>query len=96
MDSQLNTDVWTYELQRQSSKRLTFDPAFDVAPIWNPDGSRLVFASNRRLNVDLYIKDSDGAQEEKVLYMTSSTSFRTTGSEMENTSFTAETRICGS
>ncbi len=62
----LNTDVWTYELQRQSSKRLTFDPAFDVAPIWNPDGSRVVFASNRRLNVDLYIKDSDGAQEEKV------------------------------
>ena len=26
----------------------------------------MVFASNRRLNVDLYIKDSDGAQEEKV------------------------------
>jgi eukaryotic-like serine/threonine-protein kinase len=60
----LNTDVWTYDLQRESSKRLTFDPAFDVVPIWSPDASRLIFASNRRLSVDLYMKNSDGAQEE--------------------------------
>ncbi len=63
----LNTDVWTYELQRESAKRLTFDPGFDVAPIWSPDASRLVFSSNRVLNVDLYMKNSDGAQEEKVI-----------------------------
>jgi serine/threonine protein kinase/Tol biopolymer transport system component len=63
----LNTDVWTYELERDSAKRLTFDPAFDVVPIWSPDASRLVFASNRRLNVDVYLKNSDGAQEEKVM-----------------------------
>jgi Tol biopolymer transport system component len=61
----LNTDVWTYELQRESAKRLTFDPAFDVVPVWSPDGSQLVFASNRQLNVDLYLKNSDGAQEER-------------------------------
>jgi len=62
----MNTDVWTYELQREDTKRLTFDPAFDVAPIWSPDASRLVFGSNRRLDVDLYVKNSDGAQQEKV------------------------------
>jgi eukaryotic-like serine/threonine-protein kinase len=63
----LNTDVWTLDLQRDSSKRLTFDPAFDVVPIWGPDGSRLVFSSNRQINVDLYMKNSDGAQEEKAI-----------------------------
>jgi Tol biopolymer transport system component len=63
----LNTDIWTYELQRGSGKRLTFDPGFDVTPIWSPDASRLVFSSNRALNVDLYMKNSDGAQEEKVI-----------------------------
>jgi eukaryotic-like serine/threonine-protein kinase len=63
----LNTDLWTYELQRDSAKRLTFDPAFDVVPIWSPDASQLVFASNRRLSVDLYLKDSDGAREEKAI-----------------------------
>ena len=60
----LNTDVWVYDLQRDSAKRLTFDPAFDVVPIWSPDGSQLIFASNRQLDVDLYEKNSDGAQEE--------------------------------
>jgi len=63
----LNTDVWTYELQREGAKRLTFDPAFDVAAIWSPDASRLVFSSNRSLHVDLYMKNSDGALEEKAI-----------------------------
>ena len=34
-------------------------------PIWSPDASRLLFASNRLSFKDLYVKDSDGAQEEK-------------------------------
>ncbi len=63
----LNTDVWIYELQRDSSKRLTFNPGFNVMPIWNPDASRLTFASNRQLRMDLFIKNSDGAQEEQSL-----------------------------
>ena len=64
MESQ-NIDVWTYELQRDSAKRLTFDPALDAVPIWSPDAARVVFSSNRQLNWDLYIKNSDGAQAEK-------------------------------
>src|SRR5262249_49435535 len=63
----LNTDVWTYELQRESAKRLTFNPAIEVAPMWSPDGSRLVFSSNRQVTFDLYIKNSDGTQQEKSL-----------------------------
>jgi len=63
----LNTDVWTYELQRESAQRLTFDPGFDVVPIWSPDASRLVFSSNRGEHVDLYMKNSDGAETEKVI-----------------------------
>ena len=61
----LNMDVWTYDLERGSSKRLTFDPAIDASPIWSPDASRLVFGSNRGLGQDLYLKNADGAQEEK-------------------------------
>jgi eukaryotic-like serine/threonine-protein kinase len=62
-----NTDVWTYDLQTQGAKRLTFDPALDSLPIWSPDGSRTVFASNRELKFDLYLKDADGAREEKII-----------------------------
>jgi eukaryotic-like serine/threonine-protein kinase len=64
--SSLNTDVWTYELKGEGAKRLTFDPSFDVAAIWNPDATKVVFSSNRALDIDLYVKNSDGAQEEKV------------------------------
>jgi serine/threonine protein kinase/Tol biopolymer transport system component len=61
----LNIDIWTYELQRDSAKRLTFDPAIDAVPVWSPDASRLVFSSNRQLLFGLYVKDSDGAHDEK-------------------------------
>jgi eukaryotic-like serine/threonine-protein kinase len=60
-----NTDIWTYELLRGNTRRLTFDPAQDSVPIWSPDSARFVFASNRRDYNDVYVKNSDGAQEEK-------------------------------
>jgi eukaryotic-like serine/threonine-protein kinase len=60
-----NTDIWTYDLEIQSAKRLTFDPAIDSLPIWSPNGTRMVFASNRGVTFDLYLKDTNGAQDEK-------------------------------
>jgi eukaryotic-like serine/threonine-protein kinase len=63
-----NTDIWTYDLQRGSTKRLTFDPAADSVAVWSPDGARLVFSSNRKPpDNDLYMKNSDGSQEEKLI-----------------------------
>ena len=63
-----NTDIWTYDLQRGNTKRLTFDPAQDSVPIWSPDAARLVFSSNRKsTNNDLYMKNSDGSQQEKLI-----------------------------
>jgi serine/threonine protein kinase/Tol biopolymer transport system component len=61
----LNIDIWTQELQRDGGKRLTFDPAIDSVPIWSPDATRLVFASNRQTYFGLYVKNSDGANDEK-------------------------------
>jgi Tol biopolymer transport system component len=60
-----NTDVWIYELQHDGVKRLTFDPSYDSVPIWSPDGTRLAFYSNRQGGSDVYLKNVDGAQEEK-------------------------------
>jgi eukaryotic-like serine/threonine-protein kinase len=60
-----NTDIWIYDLETQSAKRLTFDPAIDSGPIWSPDGTRIIFGSNRGVTFDLFLKDTNGAQEEK-------------------------------
>jgi eukaryotic-like serine/threonine-protein kinase len=62
-----NADIWTYDLQRGTAKRLTFDPAADTVPIWSPDAARLVFSSGRNSARNLYMKNSDGSQEEKLI-----------------------------
>ena len=65
-DSQ-NTDIWIYDLETHSAKRLTFDPSIDSLPIWSPDGSRMLFGSNHGVTFDLFLKDTNGAQEEKLI-----------------------------
>jgi eukaryotic-like serine/threonine-protein kinase len=62
-----NTDVWTYDLRRNSTTKLTFDPAIDAMPVWSPDGSKVMFSSSRQHMFDLYLKDADGAKEEQLV-----------------------------
>jgi eukaryotic-like serine/threonine-protein kinase len=62
-----NADIFTYDIQRDAMRRLTFNPAIDAMPIWSPDGTRILFASSRNRKFDLFIKNADGGQEEKLL-----------------------------
>jgi Tol biopolymer transport system component len=62
-----NADVWTYDLLGASMKRLTFDPAIDATPVWSPDGTRLLFSSSRKRLFGLFVKNANGAEEEKFL-----------------------------
>jgi eukaryotic-like serine/threonine-protein kinase len=62
-----NTDVWIYELQGEHVKRMTFDPSIDTMPVWSPESSRLAFSSSRRSVFDMYLKDANGGQEEKLI-----------------------------
>jgi eukaryotic-like serine/threonine-protein kinase len=62
-----NAYVWTYDIQRDAMKRLTFNPAIDAIPIWSPDGAHILFGSSRNQKFDLFVKNADGGQEEKLL-----------------------------
>jgi len=64
----LNTDIWTYDLQHEAAKRLTFNTAYLAAPIWSPDARRLIFYSNQTHGNDLYLKDSDSHEEKLILH----------------------------
>ena len=55
-----NTDVWVYDLARQTLRRLTTDSASDNYPLWTLDSERLVFQSNREGIVGLYWQAADG------------------------------------
>jgi serine/threonine protein kinase len=61
-----NRDVWVLE-PGGINRRFTFDPAIDFAPVWSPDGSRIVFSSGRKGPVNLYVKSSTGAGNETQL-----------------------------
>jgi len=43
--------------------RLTDNPAADWGPSWSPDGSRIVFVSNRDENVEIYTMNADGSDQ---------------------------------
>jgi eukaryotic-like serine/threonine-protein kinase len=60
-------DLWIYDVARGLRTRFTFDPADENGAAWSPDGSQIIFRSNRKGHYDLYQKASSGAGSEEVL-----------------------------
>ena len=55
-------DLFLYDRETQVDEQFTFDPGLDIAPVWTPDGSQIVFASTRHGGVpNLYVKSADGS-----------------------------------
>jgi eukaryotic-like serine/threonine-protein kinase len=61
-------DIWLWDLASGTSSRFTFDPARDSSPVWTPDGSKIIFRSDRNGRYRFYEKNSTGSGEEKVIF----------------------------
>src|SRR5207248_6567007 len=59
-------DVYVIDMARGASSRLTSDAANGI-PIWSPDGSRIVWASNRGGSYQFFQKLASGVGEEELL-----------------------------
>ena len=64
-----NIDVWTYDLIRNVSTRLTFSKDPDIVPIFTKDGKNVIYTASTSGGINnSYIKNSDGSGEAKLLY----------------------------
>jgi len=54
------SDIWIWDLARETLTRLTFAAEDDQYPVWRPDGRQVVFASTRDGPFNLYRRAADG------------------------------------
>ena len=60
-----NSDLWIYDLARQSTSRLAGGAAPDVHPLWSADGRTVLFSSKRDSAYRLFTKLVDGIGPEQ-------------------------------
>ena len=60
-------DLWVMTIGGKP-ERVTNDAAVDTEPAWSPDGTRLVFSSDRAVNgnMDLYVRDLKTGQDRRL------------------------------
>jgi Tol biopolymer transport system component len=59
-------DIWTIDLARGVGTRQTFDNADEIDPVWSPDGRALAFASSRDGAFQIFRKELQGDQPERL------------------------------
>ncbi|MEQ1759440.1 MAG: protein kinase [Vicinamibacterales bacterium] len=64
-DNQQSSDIWLFDVARSAFTRFTLGGG--TAPIWSPDGGRMVFTSRRNGNLDLFEKSLAGGEERPLL-----------------------------
>jgi serine/threonine protein kinase len=62
-----NDDIWLYEISRRAFSRLTLGGGNYYAPVWTPDGKRLIYSSDKTGRSNLYWKDAEGSGAEQRL-----------------------------
>jgi Tol biopolymer transport system component len=52
-------DIWLLDIARRQLTRLTFEPSVEAYPVWAPDGTHVLFRSNRSGIPSMFWKRSD-------------------------------------
>lgn len=61
-------DIAVIDLKRGIARRITFDDGNNLAPIWSPDGSRVLFSSNRQDRWAVWSVAASGGGSPELVY----------------------------
>jgi Tol biopolymer transport system component len=68
-DGQDRGDIWVIDVERGTRTRLTFDPEqHNQAPVWTPDGRRIVFAKQGIGKSGIYERAANGVGPERLVH----------------------------
>ncbi len=57
-------EIWTYDLNRTTLRRMTFAPGEEEIPVWSPDGKRIAYGSNSRKQAFWVLSDGSAAEQQ--------------------------------
>ncbi|MEM1287058.1 MAG: Tol-Pal system beta propeller repeat protein TolB [Pseudomonadota bacterium] len=62
------SDLYRFDLRAQTTTRLTNSFSIDTSPSYSPDGSRIVFSSDRSGSGQLYVMGADGSNPQRISF----------------------------
>jgi eukaryotic-like serine/threonine-protein kinase len=71
------TDLRLLDMVRGTNSRLTMSPATDASPVWSPDGTRILFRSNRENVHDLYVRAANATGDDELFLRTAAAKYPT-------------------
>ena len=69
--SRTESKLWLVDLERGQTSPLSSGRGLNASPVWSPDSTRVVFASNRDGPEDLFMKDVGDTTPERLFYHSS-------------------------
>ena len=64
-------DIWVIPSKGGKAERITNNDAYDVSPVWSPDGKNIAFGSDRHGNMDVFIMPGTGGTPRRLTYHSS-------------------------
>ena len=90
-------DLWRVSSSGGQAHQLTVHAAYDFAPVWSPDGSKIAFASNRYGNFDIFVMPAQGGTATRLTFHSAGdfpTSFTPDGTSVLFSSSRLDAQTC--